>query len=157
MNTNESDFEQELRALRPAMPSAALEQRIARELASAALEAKPSIAALLLHRVLPRLSWAALGAAVALAVLAAFEKRERAESAAAPHRDAPPAFEPVAVSRALLDAEESGFVYPADDLPARLIRFSSLERQTWSNASTGATLEVQVPRQDVFLLPVATQ
>src|SRR6187402_802197 len=72
MNTNESEFEEELRALRPVTPSSALGDRIAGEMsvhAVATTEADVPRSPWL--RVLTGLGWAVAGAAATIATLAA--------------------------------------------------------------------------------------
>ncbi|MEI9894844.1 MAG: hypothetical protein WDN28_13410 [Chthoniobacter sp.] len=44
-----------------------------------------------------------------------------------------------------------------DDGPAREVRYTYLERHAWSNPHTGARVYLEVPREDVYLLPVSLQ
>jgi hypothetical protein len=66
-------------------------------------------------------------------------------------------FEPVGVTRELIAAEDGGFVYDEAEEPTRLVRYTTLERHTWTDSSTGAQLQVEVPREDMILMPVAMQ
>ncbi|MEO7319336.1 MAG: hypothetical protein ABIZ56_10140, partial [Chthoniobacteraceae bacterium] len=81
MNTNEPEFENQLRALRPVAPSPALEESIARQLAShrviTTVEARAAViqrraveadAPSLFDRIFPGVRWALAGAAAAAVV-----------------------------------------------------------------------------------------
>jgi hypothetical protein len=170
---NESEFEESLRALRPVAPSPALEERIAGELsASHAIKTIEAHAAVLrspaplstagspslLARIFPGFAWACAGAAAAVAVLAALGVLGRpAAAGTAPVASAGEAdFESRGVFREVVSAEDGGVVYE-DELPARLVRYTTLERRIWTHPVTGAWLEVETPRDDVVLMPVAMQ
>ena len=164
MNTNESDFENQLRTLRPIAPSLALEESIARTLAShRAVVIHRSETAMerpgLFERIFPGLRWAFAGAAAALAVISAIHHFDPpATLPAAPAvAVAEPDFEPVEVTRALVTTEDGGVVYENEDEPARLVRYTTLERHVWTHPVTGARLEVEVPREDLVLVPIAMQ
>ena len=53
-------------------------------------------------------------------------------------------------------AEDGGIVYD-DNQATHLVRYTTLERHAWTDLATGAHLEVEVPRVDVVLMPVAMQ
>jgi hypothetical protein len=55
----------------------------------------------------------------------------------------------------LLDASDEGIVDHGDSV-ARVVRYSSVERRKWTDAK-GAVTVVEVPREDVVLLPVSFQ
>jgi hypothetical protein len=165
---NPSDLENELRQLRPAKPSAALEQAISRELATTSRAATsgvlPRREETFAGRLLNGLCWALGGAAVAVVSVVAFNAANSAPAnpiAAAnttPEAPAAPSvFEPVTTTRELVDAEDGGLVYEADEGPSRIVMYRSRERHIWSNPSTGALVEVEVPRRDVMLVPVSFQ
>ena len=48
-------------------------------------------------------------------------------------------------------------IYEDDQEPARLVRYSTLEHHVWTHPRTGARLEVEVPREDIVLIPIAMQ
>ena len=161
MNTNESEFEEELRALRPVTPTTALGDRIAREMSVHAVgTTEADVPRWPWQRVLTGLGWAVAGAAATIAALAAtdsFHQRSVPGPAPAIAKTANSEFEPVGVTRELIAAEDGGFVYDDMQEPTRLVRYTTLERHTWTDSSTGAQLQVEVPREDMILMPVAMQ
>ena len=161
MNTNESDFERELRALRPAAPSPALGDRITREMsAHAAATTKADVARSPWGRLFSGLGWAVAGAAATIAALAATDTFHTRSIPALPKtvdNAAKSDFEPVGVTRELIAAEDGGFVSDDTQEPTRLVRYTTLERHTWTDPATGAQLQVEVPREDMILMPVAMQ
>ena len=172
MNTNEPDFENQLRALRPLAPSPALEESIARQLAApraiATVEARAAVirrrevemdAPGFFERIFPGLRWAFAGAAGAAAVFLAvshFQQRD-----VAPEKKtvavAEPDFEPVEITRDLVAAENGGLVYEEEEGPARVVRYTTLEHHVWTHPVTGARLEIEIPREDIVLVPIAMQ
>ena len=159
---NESDLENELRALRPAAPSAALETRIANNLAvlsvsrpAAPVKAREN----LLGQILRPLLWASVGAAAAVVVMTA--RPTPRENLPTPIAKLPPRaaaeFSPPETTRELLAAERSAVRYVADRGPVREVRASYLEHHAWTNPRTGGRVEIAVPRRDVFLQPIAMQ
>ena len=172
MNMNESEFENQLRALRPVAPSPSLEENIARHLAShhalATVEARAAViqahevdvdAPSLFDRIFPGLRWALAGATAAAAVFLVMNHFQQptavspAKSGAVAEAD----FEPVEVTSDLVTAEDGGIVYEGEDEPARLVRYTTLERHVWTHPVTGARLEVEIPREDIVLVPIAMQ
>jgi hypothetical protein len=170
MNMKESDLENELRSLRPARPSAVLEEKIAAQLhASPPLVLAPDHARQnraagvlaaphpnLWFGLLRRLGWAAAGAAAAVLVLTA-----RGPSTQ-PEKSTPPASvalreDPDASSEEFIDASDEGVVLAADATPQRQMRLTYLERHTWTNPATGAVIEFEIPREDTVWMPLALQ
>jgi hypothetical protein len=161
---NESDLETELRALQPARPSPSLEAAIARELSAEprTLALRPT-AGIIVRPERRRgfnlwrgFGWAFAGAAAAFAVLASIPT--------ATHKGAEPAsakeaayFEPLESAREFIAADQSEILYDGEDGPAQLVRYSSVERHSWTNPTTGALVELEVPREDLFLVPVSYQ
>jgi hypothetical protein len=229
---NESQFESSLRALRPAAPPAAIEERIAAGLSQpeplpAKKEREPVSIRFeqarepWLVRCFHNLGWAIAGATSALVAIALFpakpapEKRETpvvqlaarfektsekpgdrpsekpslsenrdpsdernqnpgsladAESSSAPAltipvADALPAgsgetgdFQPLETTRELISSEEEGqVIYRNGSTPMRQVRNRYREHHSWTNPRTGARVEIEVPREDVFLKPVSLQ
>ena len=172
MNINEPDFENELRALRPLAPSPALEESIARKLAShrtlATVEARAAVIhrreaevdePSLFDRIFPGLRWALAGAVGAAAVFLAISHFQ--QPAISPTKTsvlaAEPDFESVEVTRDLVAAEDGGLIYENEEEPARVVRYTTLERHVWTHPVTGARLEVEIPREDIVLVPIAMQ
>jgi hypothetical protein len=171
---NESELENELRRFAPAPPGAALESRIASELQTLVLPTRAIVpAAGTIQRVeaprpsfwrafLPGFAWASTGALAATAIVLALHF---SPTAPAPLVQTTPAtatddenfFEPVDAQSEVVAADESEYVFDPENGPAQILRTSTLERYTWSNPATGALVEIELPREDTFLIPVAFQ
>jgi hypothetical protein len=165
---SESDLEHELRTLTPAAPGPKLEKEIANELKNATLRLPASAG------VLPavvsqaqlwwqRLTWAAVGAAAAVAVTLTLSARgpgELASSSQAPtvaaREEEPHLFRPLHSQREVVASEDGGVIYDSQAAPTQVVRYSSVERHSWENAA-GAVVEVEVPREDVLFVPVNYQ
>lgn len=139
---NESEFENELRGLRPATPSLSLEGRIVSALPSAKKERTPWSLWLA-----ERLLWTAGGA------LAAWLVTLRLSPPPAPSVSAPVFQESAAprVSEEPLAWSDEGVQLVEGGMPARMLRRLVIER----HHSADGSAEVRVPREDVILLPVA--
>ncbi len=166
---NDSELEDQLRTLRPAAPSARLEERVRRELSALAAAAAPIPHAGVIARGAREsrawrwwrdLGWAVAGAAAALAAGVFISPRESVVSNPSP-APAPEvresAFEPAGSTSELLAAEDSGQLLETTEGPVREVRYSFRERHAWTNPQTGARMEIEVPRQDVYLVPVSLQ
>jgi hypothetical protein len=184
---NDSELEDQLRALTPATPSAGLATRIERQLAAgpstvptAGVIQRPARTALA-WRWLRDLGWAGAGAAVALAGAALFStvgKTALQSSSAATTRPLEagplasvnaqpmaegsavtdgPAFEPTETSRELVSVKNSDELLETENGTVREVRYTYLEHMTWAHPVTGARLEIEVPREDVYFLPVSLQ
>ena len=66
-------------------------------------------------------------------------------------------FEHDETTHELVATQDSEQVVETDDGPAREVHYSYLERHAWSNPSTGARVYLEVPREDVYLVPVSLQ
>jgi hypothetical protein len=167
---NESEIENELRALRPAPPSPELIERVTQELRTCELGVVPVLEkTVVIHRgagVLDRgrsssfgwwrgPAWAAAGAFAMWLLL------PRATPPPTDQVTTPPAsaseFQPGESSTELLIAADDGLLYDEDETPRRQFRLSSIERHTWTNPATGAVLQFEIPREDIVLMPVAMQ
>jgi hypothetical protein len=159
---NDSEFEESLRRLAPVAPGAGLEERIAVALAEPVV-ASPTAGLLRgrgdrLRRILwPGLGWAMGGAAAASVALLAFSAPRATVQTVA--KTEPPAslFEPEESAREVVSSEEAGTLYDEDNQPSTLMRYTSIERHSWTNPATGAYVEVEIPRQDVVLVPASYQ
>ena len=165
---NESDFENELRALRPVAPSASVEARIAAALVATPRAIRAQTAGVLAPResaatrFFRGLGWACAGAAAAVAVVAWLQQPAKITTAPEPTLTAAlnteaEGFEPDGSERELLDTADDGVVLQEDAEPVRQVRYTYLERYAWTNPTTGARVEVEVPREDIYLMPVAMQ
>lgn len=169
---NDSELEDHLRVLAPATPSADLAARIGRQLApahpvtrTAGTLVRPTRAGLALGW-LRDLGWAGAGAAAMLAgvLLLPTSKKPAATEPAATALVAPSqpaadeqAFEPAENSRELIAVNDSDELLDTDDGPVREVRYTYLERLAWAHPGTGARLEIEVPREDVYLMPISLQ
>ena len=168
---NDAEFENHLRGLlRPASPSTGLRERIGGQLQAGAARphaysgrlASPTKRGFL-HILLRDFGWACAGAAAALAVLALLPAR--LTPAGTPKAPGEPSaavatantFEHDETTNELVATQDSEQVVETDDGPAREVRYSYLERHAWSNPTTGARVYLEVPREDIYLVPVALQ
>ncbi len=166
-----SELEAELRRLRPCAPSADLAARIETALAEPPPASTPTAA------VLPRVSrfqlnWLSLGlglaAAAGLLLLARVETKPTArqpQTVAAttplPAIHTAPAVDtmrPTALTQVVYNVRDEGLVFPAGSAtPVRRVRQQSRETVQWRNPSTGASLRVSYPSEEVVLTPVSGQ
>lgn len=170
MNLNDSEFEQELRQMRPLPASTSLEDKIASALSrheivraervpTAAILRQPEGSSAIFVRWLQGLGWAVAGAAAAVAAIALMDRGEagNAPTLAAVVETSAEAFEHTETSEELVTAEDEGLVLAGDQEAVRQVRYHSLERHVWVNPTTGARMEVEIPREDVRLVSVAMQ
>ncbi len=160
---NDSDLEQNLRALRPAPPAPALEQRIAKELAGAAPAAgvkRRAGSGAGLSPWLRDLGWAVAGAAAAWAALAALAPVAPHVAPIAPEASAPAladTFEHASATEELLATQDATELIETEDGLVRPVLYTYRERHAWANPLTGARMEIEVPREEVYLMPVSLQ
>lgn len=162
---NEPEFEDQLRSVRPTAPRRAVEDRIAAELGRTATAGTlQAPARSFFSRVLPGLGWSATGAAIGIATMLALglapERPSQSKSVMVPLSLAGETTElsepDMELEHEVLDIEEQGIVNGTDDGPARLVRYESMERRRWSDG-TGAVTVLEVPREDLVLIPVSFQ
>jgi hypothetical protein len=165
-----SDLEAELKELRPATVSSELITRVERAL-NAAPSATPT-AGILPTRT-PALNWFALG--FGLAATAAFLMLARvnvdraavsqsgrvAATSPAPAQEAMPLprrMVPDGLTRVVYNTRNEGLIFPANaDEPMRRVRSVSRETLAFKDPSSGASLRVSYPTEDVRLIPVSGQ
>jgi len=178
---NDSEFENHLRGLlRPIAPAVELRERIGEELAS--MPKRASIYSGRIERpakggffamLIRDFGWACVGAAAAVAVLVLWPSFQKTSPKVAQTTPAVPeastlvasnsapaptnAFEHDETTNELVSTQGSDQLVETDDGPAREVRYTYLERHEWSNPHTGARVYLEVPREDVYLLPVALQ
>ncbi len=160
MDDELKSLETELKRLRPRVPSAELQSRVATELA---LRRRATWA------------WAALPLAAALAVMLALQFRPASEMAAptlvpkpavvenpAPAEtlavtDSPVLYKPVAAEKVLYDSRDDGIITLANGSQARRVRNSYVDTITWRHPETNASVRWSVPRNEVRVVPVSFQ
>lgn len=163
-----TELEEELKQLRPAAPSAELSARV-----ESALAASATATAGVLPQPKKQWSWLALGFGVAAAA-AAFLLLARVDGpgsrlkvpGVAAITPAPvitkaqpvAGFVPVGVTRVVYGTRDEGLLFPANgDQPVRRLRARSRETLQWKDRSTGASLRVSYPTEEVELIPVSGQ
>jgi hypothetical protein len=156
MDEELSQFEAELRGLRPAAPPSRMLAHLERELAVSPRRAP-----------LEWWIWAGtLPVAAALAVMITLAVKQVGVRAAKPTTGAdaakatPPglaSFKPVAAENVLYAAEDEGLITLADGTPARRERLSYVDTITWTNTRTNASVRWSVPREEVRVVPVNFQ
>lgn len=166
-----SELERELKQLRPAAVATELPVRIEQALANAAA-ATPTAG--ILPRRPVRWSWFALGLGAAAAAaffllarldteMAAPQSSQNFAAAPAPSRAAVPAevprtFVPDGMTRVVYNTRDEGLVYPENAAePVRRVRSRSRETLQWKDPSTGASLRVSYPTEEVQLIPISGQ
>jgi hypothetical protein len=172
-----SDIENQLKALRPAPLRDNLVSRVERAIAEPGGEISPASEVVPPNIVRPnrfRIYWTAgfgLAAAAILLILARVNVRppERTSqitaaspSAALPSRapraSIPDTFVPAGATQVVYHRRDEGLLYAANfEQPVR--KFRSLTRETWQwrNPTTGASLQVSYPSEQVELIPVSGQ
>lgn len=147
MDDELQELEAELARLRPVSPDAGLRDRIERRVARR-------------RATIIRIGSVLVPLAAAAAVLLLFQgKPAPVAGPASPKSTAselPPAlFKPVAAQNILLDTRDEGYVTLADGRTARQVRRSYLDRITWKNSRTNASMTWSVPREEVRITPVS--
>lgn len=65
-------------------------------------------------------------------------------------------FEPVLAQNNLKERVDEGIVFLGNGLTARRYRYEFIDRVVWKNPASGAVVEMEVPRDEVVLIPVQT-
>jgi hypothetical protein len=162
---NESDLEKELAALQPAEPSRAWSERVALAMAiDPRTDGVHSRSGVIVHSIslfatLRRFGWVLAGSAATALLIVTLHPTPVADVPAANVAASLPEelMSPVQTARAFIEAEEEEVFDTDSQVPARRVRFVFLERHTWTDPQTGALIAVEVPREDIFLLPLAMQ
>ncbi len=163
-----SDIESKLRKLRPVQPSADLRTRIERALAE---ETSTPTAGVLPRERRFHFNWLSLGlgltAATAL-VLFAFLRLEgpvQKRSSLAAITPAPAfstnsnaQFIPAGLTQVVYHTRDEGLHFNRNsDQPMRRVRSHTRETLQWRNPTTGASLRISYPSEEVSLVPVTGQ
>jgi len=165
---NDTEFENHLRDLLcPVAPSPELRERIREDLGAPAKKLPAYSGKIVrpkrsfMQMLMQNFGWACTGAAAVLAVMAVLPSKEMpvsmpAQTAATPATEKN-TFEHDETTNELVAAQDSEQLVETTDGPAREVHYTYLERHAWSNPSTGARVYLEVPREDVYLLPVSLQ
>ena len=177
---NELELESELRKLRPAAPSRALEDGIAQELAvhmslaappqRSRVDARPDPARVNGFTLwLDRLLWSGLGAATAMLALMMISKTPQPGSAPQLVQQSPPqastvtapldsfALQPVLASEENLGWRDEGVRFDAHGQPMLKLSRTAVERQAWADLQNAGVIQMEQPRQEVLWMPVTVQ
>lgn len=159
---NDANIEHLLRSLHPTPPSTDLESRVQRDLALAEFfrDAAPVAATPAKKPQVWRehLTWAAIGAAAAIAVMSVLPAGLNPQpSAASTVAATNPAVLPVSSSREWVDVEEGSISYASAGAPQRQLKVRSLERHQWTDPRDGAEYTVETPVTDSVVMPVKFQ
>jgi hypothetical protein len=65
-------------------------------------------------------------------------------------------FQPVLAENELRNRVDEGIVLLRNGLPARRYRYEFVDRVVWENPADGAVVEMEIPRDEVVLVPVRT-
>jgi hypothetical protein len=171
---NEFEFENELKSLAPAPASASLGERIERDLRAGRQGSRAVLRAGVIApirprnfftRIFPAVAWISTGAVAALLAAAAFRPSQVILTPAQTHTEvvsaAPEspsgALGEIETSRELVNATEEDLLVDSNQEPSRRMRFTFIERHTWTDPQFGGSVRMEIPREDVLLVPVAMQ
>ena len=161
---NESEIENELKKLRPAVPSRSMEEGIARDLAarvhtpqSNAEEPRSSWFTIWLDRLL----WSGVGAAATAVAFAlvqgASDVPAKPRVQVASHDAAPvdaSALQQVLTTEEDLGWRDEGVRFDVHGLPVLKLTRTSVERQAWADLKNAGVIQVDKPRQETRWVPV---
>ncbi|MEN3939993.1 hypothetical protein WJU23_01785 [Prosthecobacter sp. SYSU 5D2] len=154
---NDHELETLLSGLPPRGPSAALSQRVAKELVTDRQWMHTPLPDVK-HRWLGSVSWAAAGAAAALLTMSLLSGPGEADTAPSFAAVPAPAVMPVTTIREVVSAENEGIHYNASSrLPEQRVRLLSVERHAWTDPRDGAQIILERPREESVVLPVSFQ
>lgn len=162
----DKQFEEQLRGARPVPPRAQLRERIERSLTKE--ERKRNLARLKIFT-----GWGGLAAAAAALITFGIllfngrlglepDSRNLEEADVSPltvdttAEADPDAFRPVLAENNLKGRIDEGIVFLDNGLTARRYRYEFVDRVVWRNPADGAVVEMEIPRDEVVLIPVQT-
>jgi len=174
-----SEIEDKLRKLRPVRPSADLMTRIERALVEARLgeflhreKGSTSTAGMLPRERRFHFNWVSLGlglaAAAALVLFARFQlerpvKKTPALASITPmpqfsSTNSTAQFVPAGLTQVVYHTRDEGLHFPNNsEQPMRRVRSHTRETLRWRNPTTGASLRISYPSEEVSLVPVTGQ
>jgi hypothetical protein len=173
-----SEIENELKKLRPAQPSRGLFARIEQAVVDPSTSLRTSLAGdddaaeKIIRPSRFKLSWVSLG--VGLAAAAVFlifarldvertpqQKKEIAQDTPALQTRStttPATFIPTGATQVVYHSRDEGLHFPSwSQEPVRRVRYQKQETLQWRNPTTGASLRVSYPSEEVVLTPVSGQ
>jgi hypothetical protein len=165
-------FEERLRKIQPVRPSKEVYQKVDSALASVQSHRR-------MNKVLAFGAWGGMGVAATILIvfgLLLFNGRiqtpepgsepvvmdvgeppvqasETAESEPNLEQDS---FKPVLAENNLKNRIDEGIVFLRNGLTARRYRYEFVDRVVWKNPTNGAVMEMEIPRDEVVLIPVQT-
>lgn len=149
-------FEEKLRQVSPCPPPPGLEQRIA-----SAIRSEQRL--LRWSRLRRSAIWGGMAAAACLfiAVGAAFwtgslSFPDEEVPVARERASADEGFRPVRAENRLRNKVDEGIVFLRNGLAARQYRYEFVDRVVWENPRDGSKMEMEIPREEVVLVPVRT-
>lgn len=162
-----SEIESELKKLRPARASEDLVARI--ECALAETDQSTITAAIITKPRRFHFNWLSLG--LGLAAAAAFlvvarintdrtpvQTNQVAQNTPAPSTSAVSSFIPTGATQVVYHTRDEGLHFAAgSEEPMRRMRYQTRDTLQWRNPSTGASLRVSYPSEEVVLTPVSGQ
>jgi len=74
----------------------------------------------------------------------------------APETSPEDSFKPVVADNTLHNLVDEGIVFLRNGVPARRYRYQFIDRVVWENPENGARMEMEIPRDEVVLVPVQT-
>jgi hypothetical protein len=158
MNHDPNDIQLEnlLLGLAPAAVTPALAQRVDEELKLDMGWLNTNSRQRRAPRWLASASWAALGAAAAVAVMCYLPSPSQTTPSAGTLATTPTVL-PVSTIREWEDVQNEGIHYNPQRLPEQHVRVITRDRQSWIDPRDGAQITVEIPREEKFVLPVAFQ
>lgn len=162
-----TEFEEELRKLRPAQPSVDLVARVERALAE---EPSTSTAGVLPRERRSHFNWLSLGlglAAAAALLMFMFIRLQQPVKKASTVASTSPApvistssnqFVPAGLTQVVYHTRDEGLHLSGNSTqPLRRVRSQTRDTLQWRNPKTGATLRISYPREEVSLTPISGQ
>ena len=164
-----SELENQLKKLRPVPPSEDLAARIERALAE---PTSTNTAGVISRARRFRINWLSLGVSLAVAtVLLLFARfgverpakktptiALRTPSSIIPSGSNASEFVPVGLTQVVYHTRDEGLHYTTgSEQPVRRVRSHTRETCQWRNPTTGATLRVSYPSEEVSLVPISGQ
>lgn len=165
-------FEERLRKARPVKPGKGVYQEIDTALTSLQNQKRMS-------KVFSFAAWGGMGIAATILIVfgvllfnGRLQTPETAPDAVAMDIGEPPAdeveesipepnlgeesFKPVLAENNLKNRIDEGIVFLRNGLTARRYRYEFVDRVVWKNPTNGAVMEMEIPRDEVVLIPVQT-
>lgn len=164
-----SELENQLKNLRPVPASQELFARVEKDIVDLADEDDSSGKIVRPDRF--RLSWLAIGAGLAAAAVilifarvdfrTAAQTQNVATASSAPavrSTTAPVQFIPAGATQVVYNTRDEGLLFPhGSEEPLRQVRSRTRETLQWQNPTTGASLRVSYPSEQIELIPVSGQ